>query len=159
MASAKRPLSASEPHAEATATHLSGLWLGEAVPSEDLKEEFIPNNPITWSLTLLQAKAGGSGGPSAFGGGFFDDCGDVPGSPVLLYTLSGSWEPQTGAVKLTKKYCSHAVPEELAVSYEGHVSVVLPHALVGLHGLRHPNAAHTVRTPISPSSLLARPMK
>jgi hypothetical protein len=67
-----------------TPGQLSGLWLGEAKPDAALESE-VPANPITWSLVLLP----GSGVElSAFGGGYFDDCGDVPGQPVRT-----NWPP------------------------------------------------------------------
>ncbi len=68
-------------------------------------------NPITWSLSLLRGAA-----VSAFGAGFFDDAGDIPGQPVLLFTLRGTWAPDTGVVRLTKAY-----PDApgVTVSYEG----------------------------------------
>ena len=69
-------------------------------------------NPIVWSLTLLHPAA-----VTAFGCGFFDDAGDVPGAPVLIYTLRGEWQPPVaagaggaggaqdyGAVSLVKEY-------------------------------------------------------
>ena len=70
-----------------------------------------------WSLTLLHPSA-----ISAFGAGFFEDAGDVPGEPVLMYTLRGEWQPgdagssgagaggaslaDYGAVSLLKEYTS-----------------------------------------------------
>lgn len=76
-------------------------------------------NPIVWALTLRPAA---SSALSAFGAGFFEDAGDVPGEPVLMYTLRGEWEPpgegtaagaaagddavDAGAVRLTKEYTS-----------------------------------------------------
>jgi gamma-glutamylcyclotransferase (GGCT)/AIG2-like uncharacterized protein YtfP len=68
--------------------HVSGLWLGEALPHASLMND-VPTNPIRWALSLCAQGAA----LSAFGAGFFDDSGDVPGQPVLLYVLSGSWEP------------------------------------------------------------------
>lgn len=70
-------------------------------------------NPITWSLTLLHHAA-----ISAFGAGYFDDAGDVPGTTVLMYTLRGEWQPAEpsaaggagggsvdgGTVRLEKQY-------------------------------------------------------
>ena len=74
-------------------------------------------NPIVWSLTLLHPSA-----VSAFGCGFFEDAGDVPGEPVLMYTLRGEWQPSDagsggagaggvssldfGAVSFVKEYTS-----------------------------------------------------
>lgn len=77
--------------------HVSGLWLGEAVPAEEFAD--VPRNPIAWSLTLLQPAA-----VTAFGCGYFDDAADVPGQPVLFYLLRGSWDEDKGVVRLTKEY-------------------------------------------------------
>ena len=44
-----------------------------------------------------------------FGGGYFDDAGDVPGQPVLLFSLDGTYSADSGEVKLTKRYVSHNV--------------------------------------------------
>ena len=94
----------------------------------------VPTNPIKWALTLLRPETGAA--VSAFGGGCFEDAGDVPGSPVLLFVLSGTWEPSSeagasaaasaisdgGVVCLTKRYCSPAVPPTLSVRYDGRLS-------------------------------------
>ena len=97
---------------------VSGLWLGEATPDPALADA-VPANPIMWSLTLMPPRGGA---PSCFGGGFFDDSGDVPGSPVLLFTLSGTYDGPTGAVKISKKYNNRAVPDDLTVEYDGVLS-------------------------------------
>eukprot|EP00854_Cymbomonas_tetramitiformis_P027534 gene27534-33966_t len=60
--------------------HLSGLWIGEAIPDEEF-QHCVPTNPIKWSLTLSPSQ----GEVSAFGAGYFDDAADVPGQPVLFY--------------------------------------------------------------------------
>ena len=54
-----------------------------------------------WSLSLLSGSA-----VSAFGAGYFDDAGDVPGQPVLMFVLRGRWDgaASDGAVELTKTY-------------------------------------------------------
>ena len=97
---------------------ISGLWLGEATPAAALASS-VPANPICWSLTLMPRTKAAGAAPTVFGGGFFDDSGDVPGSPVLLFTLSGSWDGASKAVTLSKRYQNRAVPEELTVEYEG----------------------------------------
>ncbi len=101
--------------------HLGGLWTGEALPADELKLA-VPANPIRWSLVLLPT-APGSAAPSAFGGGFFDDAGDVPGTPVLLFTLDGTYDEPTGSVSITKRYVARAVPEELTVLYTGKLEI------------------------------------
>ena len=132
---------ASAASSQSSATLVSGLWLGAASPAPELAQE-VPVNPISWSLTLLPPKGGAA--PTAFGGGYFDDAGDIPDSPVLLFTISGSFNPETNvrtrpcparsaagpyclnacalcsqAVKLTKRYQNHHIPESLTVDYEG----------------------------------------
>lgn len=44
--------------------------------------------------------------------------GDVPGQPVLLFTLRGTFDPVTRAVIIIKEY-QRPVPEHLKVIYEG----------------------------------------
>ena len=89
----------------------------------------VPANPICWSLTLLHPAS-----VSAFGCGYFDDAGDVPGEPVLMYTLRGEWTPAEraggadvaaaegdgGAVSFLKEYTSPALfGDAPVVRYEG----------------------------------------
>ena len=54
-------------------------------------------NPIRWALSLC-----GGAAVSAFGAGYFDDAGDVPGQPVLHYGLRGEFRAGDGAVELVK---------------------------------------------------------
>ena len=68
--------------------HISGLWVGESIPDISLAEFWIPNNPIVWSLSILIAGNKGI----IFGGGYFDDAGDLPGQPILLFSLFGSFD-------------------------------------------------------------------
>ena len=112
--------------AEPTALrHLSGLWLGAAVPHPSLADS-VPTNPIKWALSLLHPEPGVP--VTAFGAGFFDDAADIPGEPVLLFTLSGTWEPGAGGeaaagagvVTLQKQYTGAAAGR--AVDYEGRLT-------------------------------------
>ena len=109
--------------------HISGLWLGEAAPHASLPD--VPTNPIKWSLSLVRPEAGLA--VTAFGGGVFEDAADIPGNPVILFVLSGTWEPgdaagssaaasDNGAVRLTKQYVSAGVPASLTVRYDGRLS-------------------------------------
>ena len=85
----------------------------------------MPTNPIRWSLAL-DPEAAANGGPvSAFGAGFFDDAGDIPGQPVIWFTLRGTFDPapESRAVTLTKVY---ERPVEMQVAYKGKL-----HALNG----------------------------
>eukprot|EP00906_Rhabdomonas_costata_P000146 RCo000199 len=66
------------------ATHISGLWLGEAVPAPELSSFHIPTNPINWVLSIRLASR------MVIGAGYFDDAADVVDTPVLFYTLQGS---------------------------------------------------------------------
>jgi len=104
------------------------------VPAPELAHE-IAVNPIQWSLALVEPTAvappgpanappgsadappGSAASPSAFGAGFFDDAADVPGSPVLFYTLRGAWDVPTGKVELVKRY--DKLSEDLCVTYNG----------------------------------------
>jgi hypothetical protein len=47
---------------------------------------------------------------SAFGAGFFDDAGDIPGSPVIWYTLRGTYATGSMAVNLRKVYERQGCP-------------------------------------------------
>jgi len=47
--------------------------------------------------------------------------GDVPGVPVLLFTLRGKFDESTGAVTVTKEY-QRPIPEQLKVTYEGRLT-------------------------------------
>ncbi len=51
---------------------------------------------------------GGGGGLTAFGAGYFDDSGDVPGIPVLCFTLRGRFRPDDGSVELEKVAPAHS---------------------------------------------------
>jgi hypothetical protein len=95
------PFARSAAHAPSMSVrHISGLWRGEAAPAPALADS-VPANPILWSLTLLHPAA-----VSAFGCGYFDDAGDVPGEAILFYMLRGEWAPDTGALSLLKSYTS-----------------------------------------------------
>jgi len=109
------------------ARHVAGLWIGEAAPAPELASS-VPVNPITWSLALNPDAVPPA--PSAFGGGYFDDAGDVPGKPVLLFSLDGSYSADSSEVKLTKRYVSHNIPEIMTVTYEGSLSREADGALV-----------------------------
>ena len=87
-----RPFSCKLSAPAAAASQLSGLWIGEAAPIEALERE-VPRNPIRWALATAAAGAEPAdarpGAPRIFGAGYFDDAADVPGMPVLTYTLQG----------------------------------------------------------------------
>lgn len=74
-----------------TEIHVSGLWVGQAVPDVSLKEFYLPVNPIRWSLTIIRRKiANKLTCPSVFGAGYFDDAADIANQPVICYTLSST---------------------------------------------------------------------
>jgi len=112
--------------------HLSGLWLGEAAPHPSLLDA-VPTNPIKWTLTLLAPEPDLA--LSAFGAGFFDDAADVPGEPVLLFTLSGKVDApgkggeasvsrvpvDGGIVTLVKRY-THPDLVYSVINYAGRLS-------------------------------------
>lgn len=103
---------------------VAGMWIGESWPSPELLavDPTVPTNPIKWSLALDPSD---SSPVSAFGAGFFDDAGDIPGQPVVWFTLRGTFDAETRAVKLTKMY-ERPVPEGTEVEYTGKL-----HALNG----------------------------
>mmetsp|Transcript_11844 Transcript_11844/g.30906 ORF Transcript_11844/g.30906 Transcript_11844/m.30906 type:complete len:137 (-) Transcript_11844:499-909(-) len=74
----------------------------------------LPTSPVCHTDTPANS-------PTLFGGGFFDDAGDLPGSPVIFFTLRGKWDALTNAVLFTKHYESAKVPVELTVEYKGHL--------------------------------------
>ncbi|KNC55984.1 thioester reductase domain-containing protein [Thecamonas trahens ATCC 50062] len=93
---------------------LAGLWIGEAVPHPELAPFFIPTNPVMWSMAV-DKRAG-----RVFGAGFFEDSGDVPGSPVLTFTLAGRVDAASGAVTVVKHYdASHEATHGYDVEYTG----------------------------------------
>jgi hypothetical protein len=103
---------------------IAGMWIGESWPAPELLaiDPSVPTNPIRWSLALDPAATAPT--PSAFGAGTFDDSGDIPGEPVIWFTLRGTFDALTRAVKLRKVY-ERPVPES-EVKYEGRL-----HALNG----------------------------
>jgi len=98
--------------------HISGLWIGEAVPNAEFAAD-IPPNPIKWACSLLSSAPKGA---SIVGAGFFDDAADVPGQPILFYTLKGDYDPGDGSVVITKTYDSKVVAAHISVTYRGRVS-------------------------------------
>ena len=72
-------------------THISGLWIGEAIPDESLKDFYLPVNPICWSLTIIRKRlANRLTCPPVFGSGYFDDAADIKDQPVICFSLSAS---------------------------------------------------------------------
>jgi len=94
---------------------LSGMWMGKAVPDAQFRAS-IPTNPIKWSLTLAKA----IGDVSIFGGGYFNDSGDIDETPVLCYSLRGEWKGDSN-VRIVKHY-EHEEAEGYDIVYEGTLS-------------------------------------
>ena len=93
---------------EASDAVAGGVFLGESAPAPELAEFYFPTNPIFWVASVARGRL--------FGAGFFSDAGDVAGSPVLLFTLSGEGAP--GApVRFEKAYAG--LGEDSNVVYEG----------------------------------------
>lgn len=88
----------------------AGLWVGEAKP--EVKFADVATNPVKWVLCRQRQPRGS--GPLIFGAGYFDDSGDIPGTPVLFYTLRGSRD----TLDFEKVY-SAPVPRALTVAYAG----------------------------------------
>ncbi|MDP2439104.1 MAG: SDR family oxidoreductase [archaeon] len=116
-------LSSSPPSAAGLSLHpLSRLWAGVAVPDPSLEPFAIPSNPIRWSLFMGPSPPASSLPASSmliFGSGYFDDSADVPGKPLLFFTLKGE-VPATGEVLITKTY-------EAGLSSDVHYRAVLSH--------------------------------
>uniref|UniRef100_A0A7R9UEL6 Lipocalin-like domain-containing protein n=1 Tax=Pinguiococcus pyrenoidosus TaxID=172671 RepID=A0A7R9UEL6_9STRA len=97
--------------------HVSGLWIGEAVPDASLAQE-IPVNPIRWAASFTRPDVFGATAPSFFGAGYFDDAGDLENSPLLFYVLQGVWNPADGSVRFTKSYSAGEL-QGLVLDYNG----------------------------------------
>ena len=91
----------------------AGLWIGEAVPDPAFADD-VPTNPIVWALTYRRSPPPEM--PHFWGAGYFDDAGDIPGSPVLFYTLQGGTGSTRTPDGFVKRY-SAPVPAELSVNY------------------------------------------
>jgi len=91
--------------------HRTGLWLGMAKPDPELAPFLIPTNPIRWAFSLHST--------SCFGAGYFDDAADVPGKPVLFFTLHGLVKGDV--VEFTKTYekVDGGQTDGMTVQYKG----------------------------------------
>ena len=94
---------------EPSAAVAGGVWIGESAPAPELAEFFFPTNPIFWMVSVARGRL--------FGAGFFLDSGDVAGSPVLLFTLSGEGGAGGGPVRFEKAYAGLGADSN--VVYEG----------------------------------------
>jgi len=89
-----------------TADGEGGLWLGQLPPHESLADFCLPTNPLRWVLAFTKSPSRDSSGDQSAtvaGAGCFSDSGDVPGQPILCFTLSGRVDA-AGTVTLRKSY-------------------------------------------------------
>jgi len=114
--------------------HITGFWKGDSIPDKSLRS-FIPTNPIQWCLSIILAhgdedkesvkkdESNMSIDPvklcPVFGSGYFSDSADVPDKPVLFYSLSGTWNRDTGELKLAKIYENSEETEGYVIDYNG----------------------------------------
>ncbi|CAF3679237.1 unnamed protein product [Rotaria sp. Silwood1] len=109
---------------------MSGIWVGEAQPAEELADFFIPINPIRWCATLFRKD---NDTWQMFGSGYFNDSTDIPNQSILFFSING-----TGTLddmKIIKKYLNmdHSVEyrgklieyDNGSYSYVGHWSNVV----------------------------------
>eukprot|EP01064_Diplonema_japonicum_P028905 TRINITY_DN4542_c0_g5_i1.p1 TRINITY_DN4542_c0_g5~~TRINITY_DN4542_c0_g5_i1.p1 ORF type:complete len:1224 (+),score=157.48 TRINITY_DN4542_c0_g5_i1:64-3735(+) len=87
----------------------AGAWVGSADPFTPE----VPSNPINWYLSII--------GNTVRGSGFFTDSADIIGSPILCYTLEGTYNNDTKKILITKKYerTPHGETDELVIEYSG----------------------------------------
>ncbi|KAJ9472421.1 hypothetical protein DIPPA_34956 [Diplonema papillatum] len=102
----------------------AGHWMGTSTPDPSLAAFCIPVNPISWCLYVSTADE------TVAGGGYFNDAGDVPGCPVLLFTLQGSCND--GKVTLRKVYEASAETEGYSIDYTG--DLIEEDGSIGLKG-------------------------
>src|SRR5205823_3893255 len=50
--------------------HVSGLWIGQTFPDPAIANQFVPINPIRWTISVLKTD---NSEPSVFGTGYFED--------------------------------------------------------------------------------------
>jgi hypothetical protein len=115
--------------AEDCALHHSGAWLGVAEPAPELVEFGLPSNPTQWSMCVLKRGPG-----IVFGGGYFDDSGDVPGKPVLYFTLYGTCRllPDRAAeLAFEKRYEASSETQGVLVQYCARLLPAHTAAIVG----------------------------
>lgn len=89
---------------------LSGMWIGEATPDEELADFFIPVNPIRWCATVFRKN---NNIWKLFGSGYFNDAADIPNQPLLFFSLEG--EGTLDDMKIIKKYTT----TDYIVEYRG----------------------------------------
>jgi hypothetical protein len=78
---------------------ISGIWIGQSDPDEELKDFFIPINPIRWCFTLFRTN---DSMWKLFGSGYFNDSADIPNQPLLFFSLNGNGTLDN--MKVIKKY-------------------------------------------------------
>ena len=89
---------------------ISGIWIGESTPHEELKDFYLPINPIRWCGTLFRTNRDIW---TFFGSGYFSDSADIPNQPLLFFSLDGNGTLDN--MKITKKY----ITTDYIVEYQG----------------------------------------
>ncbi|UJR09844.1 hypothetical protein I4U23_014069 [Adineta vaga] len=92
---------------------ISGIWVGQSDPDEELRDFLLPINPIRWCMTLFRID---DQTWRLFGSGYFDDSADIPNQPLLFFTLDGNGTLDD--MKILKKY----VKSDYFVEYRGKFS-------------------------------------
>ena len=89
---------------------LSGIWIGQSDPAEELADFCLPINPIRWCLTMFRRQ---DADWKLFGSGYFNDSADIPNEPLLFFSLNGSGN--FNEMNLIKKYSK----TDYYVEYQG----------------------------------------
>ncbi|CAF1264312.1 unnamed protein product [Adineta steineri] len=90
---------------------LSGIWIGQSDPDEELHDFFIPINPIRWCITIFRTH---NDQWQLFGSGYFNDSADIPDQPLLFFTLEGNGTLDD--MNIIKKYNTNT---DYTVEYRG----------------------------------------
>ena len=73
--------------ADGPSEFLSGIWIGQSDPDDELAAFSIPVNPIRWCTGLVRTNANKW---ILFGSGYFNDSADIPDQPLLFFSLNGN---------------------------------------------------------------------
>ncbi|CAF1557222.1 unnamed protein product [Adineta steineri] len=90
---------------------LSGIWIGQSDPDEELHDFFIPINPIRWCITIFRTH---NDHWKLYGSGYFNDSADIPDQPLLFFTLEGNGTLDD--MNIIKKYNTNT---DYTVEYRG----------------------------------------
>lgn len=89
---------------------LSGIWIGESIPDEELADFYLPINPIRWCFTVFKEN---NRTWKLFGSGYFNDSADIPDQPLLFFSLDG--QGTLNQMNIIKKYSTI----DYSVEYKG----------------------------------------